>query len=119
MLAGSGSFPGVCPSVGGRNLKGDRMRREGEPQAREERAIVRERERPRCFPGRDGSERIPTREECLELMTRYGMLANIVEHSLKVAEVALIISSALNRKGQHLNLRLVEAACTTSRKRSV
>lgn len=59
----------------------------------------------------DGKEeRIPTREECLELMSRYGMLENIVEHSLKVAEVALLISSALNRKGQHLDLRLVEAA---------
>lgn len=62
------------------------------------------------LPEGDGRERIPTREECLELMNRYGMLKNIVEHSLKVAEVALLISSALNRKGQHLNLRLVEAA---------
>lgn len=62
------------------------------------------------LPEGDGRERIPSREECLELMNRYGMLENIVEHSLKVAEVALLISSALNRKGQHLNLRLVEAA---------
>jgi putative nucleotidyltransferase with HDIG domain len=53
---------------------------------------------------------IPTREDCLRLMIRYGMLANIVDHSLAVADVALFISVGLNRKGQRLDLPLVEAA---------
>jgi len=53
---------------------------------------------------------VPTREECLMLMARYGMLDNIVEHSLKVAKVALLLSSELNKRGQRIDLRLVEAA---------
>jgi len=53
---------------------------------------------------------IPSREECLVLMSQCGMLENIVSHSLKVARVALFISSELNRKGQRIDLGLVEAA---------
>jgi putative nucleotidyltransferase with HDIG domain len=55
-------------------------------------------------------ERIPTREECLMLMARHGMLDNIVEHSLKVAKVALFLSSELNKSGQRIDLQLVEAS---------
>ena len=32
---------------------------------------------------------IPTKEECLRLMGEYGMLENIIAHSLEVAKVAL------------------------------
>ena len=53
---------------------------------------------------------IPTREECLRLMGEYGMLENIVAHSLEVARVALILSIELNKKGQKIDLGLVEAA---------
>ncbi len=53
---------------------------------------------------------IPSREECLSLMSRHGMLENIVSHSLKVARVALFISVELNKKGQKIDLHLVEAA---------
>ena len=53
---------------------------------------------------------IPSREECLSLMGRYGMLENIVSHSLEVAKVALFISIELNKKGQSIDLDLVEAA---------
>ena len=53
---------------------------------------------------------IPTREECLRLMEQYGMLENIVHHSLEVAKVALFLSFELNRKGQRIDLGLVEAA---------
>jgi putative nucleotidyltransferase with HDIG domain len=53
---------------------------------------------------------IPSREECLGLMSRYGMLENIVCHSLEVAKVALFISIELNKKGQRIDLALVEAA---------
>ncbi len=53
---------------------------------------------------------IPTREECLRLMGEYGMLENIVAHSLEVARVALILSIELNKKGLKIDLGLVEAA---------
>ncbi len=53
---------------------------------------------------------IPSREECLSLMSRYGMLENIISHSLEVAKVALFISIELNKKGQTIDLGLVEAA---------
>ena len=53
---------------------------------------------------------IPTREECLKLMSRFGMLSNIVEHSLVVARVALYLSEALNEKGQRIDIALVQAA---------
>jgi len=53
---------------------------------------------------------IPSREECLSLMNRYGMLENIVSHSLEVAKVALFISVELKKKGQRIDLGLVEAA---------
>ena len=58
----------------------------------------------------DGTKIIPSREECLRLMGEYGMLDNIVSHSLKVANVALFLSVELNKKGQNIDLRLVEAA---------
>ena len=53
---------------------------------------------------------IPSRDECLVLMSQCGMLENIVSHSLEVARVALFISAGLNRKGQRIDLGLVEAA---------
>ncbi len=53
---------------------------------------------------------IPDREECLRLMDDYGMLENIIDHSLKVARVALFLSEELNKKGQKIDLALVEAA---------
>ena len=53
---------------------------------------------------------IPTKEECLRLMGKYGMLENIADHSLEVARVALFISIELNKKGQRIDLGLVEAA---------
>jgi len=53
---------------------------------------------------------IPSREECLSLMSRYGMLENIVSHSFEVAKVALFIGVELNKKGRTIDLGLVEAA---------
>ncbi len=58
----------------------------------------------------NGAETVPTREECLRLMGEYGMLENIVSHSLAVTKVALFLSVELNKKGQNIDLRLVEAA---------
>lgn len=53
---------------------------------------------------------IPTKEECLKLMGQYGMLPNIIHHCLEVAKVALFLSAELNKKGQKIDLDLVEAA---------
>jgi len=53
---------------------------------------------------------VPTRDECLGLMDRYGMLQNIVDHSLTVAKVTRFLSKALNKKGQRIDLGVVEAA---------
>jgi putative nucleotidyltransferase with HDIG domain len=53
---------------------------------------------------------IPAREECLRLMSQYGMLENIIDHSIEVANVALYLSTELNKKGQGIDLLLVEAA---------
>lgn len=55
-------------------------------------------------------ETIPTREECLRLMEQHGMLEHIIHHSLEVARVALFLSLELNKKGQTIDLGLVEAA---------
>lgn len=53
---------------------------------------------------------IPNREECLRLIRESGMLEHIIDHSLKVAEVALYLSKELNKRGQNIDLHLVEAA---------
>jgi uncharacterized protein len=59
---------------------------------------------------RERGRMIPDREECLRLMERYGMLRNIISHSLEVTRVALFLSAELNKRGQRIDLRLVEAA---------
>jgi putative nucleotidyltransferase with HDIG domain len=43
-------------------------------------------------------------------MNQYGMLENIIDHSLEVAKVALFLSTELNKRGQQIDLVLVEAA---------
>ncbi len=43
-------------------------------------------------------------------MNQYGMLENIIDHSIEVANVALYLSIELNKKGQEIDLLLVEAA---------
>lgn len=53
---------------------------------------------------------IPNREECLRLMGEYGMLENIIAHSLEVAKVALFIATELNKRGERISIDLVEAA---------
>lgn len=53
---------------------------------------------------------IPTREECYRLMRQYGMLENIINHSLKVAKVACFIAKELNKRGHRIDIALVEAS---------
>ena len=52
---------------------------------------------------------IPTPTDCLDLMTAYGMLPNIREHSLTVAAVARWLGQALHDAGVILDLELIEA----------
>jgi len=53
--------------------------------------------------------KIPSRAECDELMTRYSMLPNIVEHSIQVMNVSLAITDNL-KSGVTINRDLVIAA---------
>ncbi len=53
---------------------------------------------------------IPAREECLRLMREHGVLKNIVDHSIQVARVAIYLGKELNKRGQSIDLGLVEAA---------
>jgi len=52
---------------------------------------------------------VPSRQDCLALMSAYGMLPNIREHSLLVGEVALHLGTALAEAGFDLHLDLIEA----------
>jgi len=53
---------------------------------------------------------IPTRDDCLRLMGQYGMLNHIMDHSIEVAKIALFLSAELNKRGQKIDLHVVEAA---------
>ncbi len=53
---------------------------------------------------------IPTRGECLRLMDEHGMLSHIKDHSVQVTKVAVFIAVELNKRGQTIDLGLVEAA---------
>ena len=55
------------------------------------------------------TDRIPNRDECEELMARYSMLPNIVEHSLQVMRVSLAVTDNL-KDGVSVNRNLVIAA---------
>ncbi|UCD70601.1 MAG: HD domain-containing protein [Syntrophobacterales bacterium] len=46
----------------------------------------------------------------MDLLRRYNGREHIIRHCIKVAELALSISTALNRRGENLNLNLVGAA---------
>ncbi len=55
------------------------------------------------------SDRIPSREECNELMVQHAMRPNIVEHSIQVMHVSLAITDNL-KNGVAVNRDLVIAA---------
>jgi putative nucleotidyltransferase with HDIG domain len=54
-------------------------------------------------------DRIPSRGECNELMAKYSMLPNIVEHSIRVMRVSLAIIDNL-KSGVSVNRDMVIAA---------
>jgi uncharacterized protein len=55
------------------------------------------------------SIRLPSHNQCLELMETHGMLSNIREHSFRVMEVAVFLGQALTEAGFDLHLPLVTA----------
>lgn len=59
--------------------------------------------------GRNRPVRLPSKRECLDLMKRYNGRDHIIRHCIRVAEVALSISRELNRRGENLDLDVVEA----------
>ncbi|MDD3472908.1 MAG: HD domain-containing protein [Syntrophaceae bacterium] len=53
----------------------------------------------------------PSASECRELLRkRYRVDTGLIRHSEKVAQLAVTIGKALNKKGLELDLRLIEAA---------
>ena len=52
----------------------------------------------------------PTREECEELLEKYGTPEHVRNHCREVARTAFVIASALNEKGYDLDLELILAA---------
>jgi putative nucleotidyltransferase with HDIG domain len=58
---------------------------------------------------KSGSDRIPSREECNELMVHHSMRPNIVGHSIQVMNVSLAITDNL-KNGVAVNRDLVIAA---------
>jgi uncharacterized protein len=53
---------------------------------------------------------IPSRNECMALLSQMDMPEHMQRHSLMVAEIASYLSGLLNRNSVRLDLRLVEAA---------
>jgi uncharacterized protein len=53
---------------------------------------------------------IPDESACRQLMNRYAMLPNIVEHSYRVCQVAAFLGKALSRSEGCLNLALIAAS---------
>jgi putative nucleotidyltransferase with HDIG domain len=53
---------------------------------------------------------IPSRADCLRLMRERRVLDHIIEHSLRVAEVATLLGRRLVLAGERLDLPLIEAA---------
>jgi hypothetical protein len=53
---------------------------------------------------------IPDESTCRQLMDRYSMLPNIVEHSYRVCQVAAFLGRALSRSGDGPDLALIVAS---------
>ncbi len=53
---------------------------------------------------------VPSRDQCLEMLTQHNMPAHIRRHSMLVTEVALVLAARLNGNGCRLDPDVVEAA---------
>ncbi len=54
--------------------------------------------------------RVPTREQCYEILAQYDVPPHIVAHSERVAQVACFLAEALKKVGEPLDLALIEAS---------
>ena len=52
---------------------------------------------------------IPSEKECLEILKRFKVPENIIEHSIKVKELSVKIAKKLIEKGEKINLKLLVA----------
>jgi len=52
----------------------------------------------------------PNRKTCLRMMEQYDMLPNIKDHSIMVADLAVIIGRKLNKNNVGLDLDLIETS---------
>jgi molybdenum cofactor cytidylyltransferase len=58
----------------------------------------------------NGKMNIPSRDECIAILKENKTPSNVIEHTLKVAEVAEAIADNLIKKGIRVNRELVAAA---------
>jgi len=54
--------------------------------------------------------KIPTHEQCLQMMRDMQMMDHIVAHSFQVCRVALFLAEQLNQNGSRLNCDLIRSA---------
>ncbi|MEM3466934.1 MAG: TIGR00295 family protein [Candidatus Jordarchaeales archaeon] len=52
---------------------------------------------------------IPTRKECIEILIEAGTPRNVIRHCIAVSRYALRLAEKVARKGNNINLKLVEA----------
>jgi uncharacterized protein len=55
--------------------------------------------------------KLPTREECFELIRRHAVPGHIVKHSVATAKLAVFLAERLKEKGIAVDVDLVERAC--------
>ena len=55
--------------------------------------------------------KLPTREECFEIIKKYRVPPHIVEHSITTAKLAVFLAQKLKEKGVEVNAELVDRAC--------
>jgi len=53
---------------------------------------------------------IPSKAECLRLLEKYKVPEHIKEHILQVTRIAIFLGERISKKGQSINLPLLEAA---------
>jgi len=54
--------------------------------------------------------KIPSTKKCLKIMDEYDMPDNIKAHSFQVRDISVLLAKELKKKGENLNLKLIEAA---------
>ncbi|MBI2129905.1 HD domain-containing protein [Candidatus Woesearchaeota archaeon] len=54
--------------------------------------------------------KIPTKKECYKLLKKYSVPLNVIRHSEDVCRVSLFIGERMKKRGEKINLKLLEAA---------